>query len=255
MAKILFLTILSLCLLCFGCGEKYHNISVDIAEQDICMQKHFIRNNYFDGQILGVEDLQNEQSYHIGKQNLHNECLHDWGVVCGLWVMPSKEYDDRVIVTSGLALDQNGQDILLPKAISVPIGSHSRDIYITIVYKPIPTKYIPSLDKVTDTDSEKKQYSRIEESFDFKMLDNLPEGYMSTKDIIEKSRDKDILTAIFRNHLTCCSKSKDMPIVLAKVHGYSGKIKEKYIDNMSCRRLILNSSDMAILMSGKYHKE
>ena len=72
---------------------------------------------------------------------------------------------------------------------------------------------------------------------------------------VEKTRDKDILESIFRNHLTCCSKSKDMPIVLAKVHDDSGKIKEKDIDNISYRRLIPNSSDMAILMSSKYHKK
>ena len=253
MTKTLIFIILSL--LCFGCSEKYHNISINITEQDACMPKPFIRNNYFDGQVLGVDDFQNEQSYHIGKQNLHNECLHDWGVVCGLWVIPSKEYDDKVIVTSGLALDQNGQEILVPKAISVPIGSHSGDIYITIIYKPIPTEYVPVLGEPAYVDSESKQYSRTEESFDFKMLDKLPEGYISTKDIIEKSKDGDMLEAIFRNHLTCCSKNKDMPIVLAKVKADNGKIKENDVDNISYRRLVLNSSDMAILMSGKSLKK
>jgi hypothetical protein len=46
------------------------------------------RLNYFYGQMLGVADFQTEQNYFREKLKLHNRCLHGYGVVCGLKVVP-----------------------------------------------------------------------------------------------------------------------------------------------------------------------
>ena len=46
------------------------------------------RLNYFYGQMLGVPDFQTEQHYFREKLKLHNRCLHGYGVVCGLRVVP-----------------------------------------------------------------------------------------------------------------------------------------------------------------------
>jgi len=46
------------------------------------------RLNYFYGQMLGVADFQTEQHYFREKLKLHNRCLHGYGVVCGLKVVP-----------------------------------------------------------------------------------------------------------------------------------------------------------------------
>ncbi len=48
----------------------------------------FERLKYFYGQMLGVSDLQSEQDYFREKLKLHNRCLHGYGVVCGLRVVP-----------------------------------------------------------------------------------------------------------------------------------------------------------------------
>ncbi len=48
----------------------------------------FKRLNYFYGQMLGVADFQTEQNYFREKLKLHNRCLHGYGVICGLKVMP-----------------------------------------------------------------------------------------------------------------------------------------------------------------------
>lgn len=46
------------------------------------------RLNYFYGQLLGAEDFRAEQNYFREKLKLHNRCLHGYGVVCGLRVVP-----------------------------------------------------------------------------------------------------------------------------------------------------------------------
>ena len=46
------------------------------------------RLKYFYGQMLGVHDFQTEQSYFRDKLKLHNRCLHGYGTVCGLEVVP-----------------------------------------------------------------------------------------------------------------------------------------------------------------------
>jgi hypothetical protein len=50
----------------------------------------FKRLNYFYGQMLGVADFQTEQNYFREKLKLHNRCLHGYGVVCGLKVVPEE---------------------------------------------------------------------------------------------------------------------------------------------------------------------
>lgn len=42
------------------------------------------RVNYFEGQLLGLDDFRAEQRYHREKRKMHNRFLHGWGVVSGL---------------------------------------------------------------------------------------------------------------------------------------------------------------------------
>ncbi|HMF54726.1 MAG TPA: hypothetical protein VK619_00075 [Pyrinomonadaceae bacterium] len=48
----------------------------------------FTRLKYFYGQMLGAQDFQKEQDYFREKLKLHNRCLHGYGTVCGLMVVP-----------------------------------------------------------------------------------------------------------------------------------------------------------------------
>lgn len=54
------------------------------------------RLNYFYGQMLGVADFQTEQHYFREKLKLHNRCLHGYGVVCGLGVVP-EPYEESCV--------------------------------------------------------------------------------------------------------------------------------------------------------------
>ncbi len=76
------------------------------------------RNRYFTGKYMTARDFLGEQEYFLSRDRLHNRLLHGWGIVCGLDVRPHRDPDcaDRwVIVTSGIAIDCCGREIVLEK--------------------------------------------------------------------------------------------------------------------------------------------
>jgi hypothetical protein len=70
------------------------------------------RTRFFAGQLLTESDLNNEQSYWLAKNRLHNRYLHGWGVVCGLQIVCA-ECDGWVTVKTGYAIDPCGNDIIV----------------------------------------------------------------------------------------------------------------------------------------------
>jgi hypothetical protein len=64
-------------------GEHEHSTCAHVPE--------FKRLNYFYGQMLGAQDFQAEQHFFREKMKLHNRCLHGYGVVCGLRVIPDPQ--------------------------------------------------------------------------------------------------------------------------------------------------------------------
>ncbi len=73
----------------------------------------FERLRYFYGQVLGAADFRAEQDYFREKLKLHNRCLHGYGVVCGLEVVPKPPPDDCESETlkSWSDLDAKRQDL------------------------------------------------------------------------------------------------------------------------------------------------
>src|SRR5262245_1582740 len=69
--------------------KTYSNQHHSHAAQGACSPvPEFKRLKYFYGQMLGAYDFQVEQSYFRDKLMLHNRCLHGYGVICGLKVVP-----------------------------------------------------------------------------------------------------------------------------------------------------------------------
>jgi hypothetical protein len=72
------------------------------------------RLNYVLGQVLGVNDFQQEQTYFLHKSRLHNRSLHGYGTVWGLDVTIAGTGDNlEVQVASGLAIDTRGREMLV----------------------------------------------------------------------------------------------------------------------------------------------
>jgi hypothetical protein len=70
------------------------------------------RTRFFSGQLLTDADLNNEQSYLLAKNRLHNRYLHGYGVVCGLQVTCG-ECPGWVNISPGYAIDPCGNDIIV----------------------------------------------------------------------------------------------------------------------------------------------
>lgn len=75
--------------------------------------RSFSRPRYFYGQLLDVRHFESEQAYFKRKQWLHNRLIDGFGVVCGLDVQVGPD-DHSVVVMSGLALDRQGREIVVP---------------------------------------------------------------------------------------------------------------------------------------------
>ena len=99
-----------------------HTDKPGVCSCPTCQGLHtFVRPRFFAGQLLTETELSALTGYVVDKQKLHNRYLHGYGVVCGLQV----ECDGcglGVLVRPGYAIDPCGADIVLPEAISVPIG-------------------------------------------------------------------------------------------------------------------------------------
>ncbi|HSS19698.1 MAG TPA: hypothetical protein VLL54_06465 [Pyrinomonadaceae bacterium] len=74
------------------------------------------RPRFFDSKLLTVSDLELEQNYFREKHKLHNRSLHGFGVVSGLAVTAGS---GKVVVQPGLALDCEGNEILIESTQSV----------------------------------------------------------------------------------------------------------------------------------------
>lgn len=75
----------------------------------------FERNRYFYGKLLTVRDFEIEQRYNCSKRELLNRVIQGAGVVCGFAVSASD--DTTLMIESGLALDYQGREIVLPETI------------------------------------------------------------------------------------------------------------------------------------------
>jgi hypothetical protein len=91
------------------------------------------RLNYFTSQFLVQEDFQDEQAYHREMRHRHNRSLHTPGVVEGLTL--SKAGDRQIKVSAGMAIDRDGQEmILLKESGAIPLSGSNTDVFVTIQY-------------------------------------------------------------------------------------------------------------------------
>jgi hypothetical protein len=113
------------------------------------------RLNYFTSQFLVEDDFQDEQTYHREMRHRHNRSLHTPGVVEGLIV--SKVGDRQIKVSAGMAIDPEGQEmILLAESGAIALSGANTDVFVTIQYGE--TKEVPDT-----TSGLVNQFRRIQE--------------------------------------------------------------------------------------------
>lgn len=129
------------------------------------------RMNYFKGEFLNTEDFKDEQQYHIDMLRAHNKNLHAWGIAEGLDVA-YKIGENKVTIRSGMAIDAEGNQIILDKDREepVPANKSATELYLTIYYHDEPTdSRNDNPEKPENTRIEAKpkiKFYGIDESFD-----------------------------------------------------------------------------------------
>ncbi|GAA6184699.1 hypothetical protein [Aliiglaciecola sp. NS0011-25] len=148
------------------------------------------------GMLLGVDDFQTLDAYHRGKMWYHNAWLHGQGVVWGLDVsLPQADSEDseqtrflgEVKVTSGLAMDAAGRELLLEQAAClnlaawyqanqdevalqqvVTVDEESGDVifdaHVTLEFHGCLSRQVPALSESCDASSTSTAYSRVVET-------------------------------------------------------------------------------------------
>lgn len=114
------------------------------------------RPNYFSGRVLGAQDFQQEQQYHLDARRRHLLALHGSGVARGLDVAVSSG-GASVTVQPGLAIDASGREIVLDTpAVITPAEGVTSPAWLTLEYAERGIQMVPTADG-------EPQASRIQE--------------------------------------------------------------------------------------------
>lgn len=99
------------------------------------------RLKYTNGQRLDADDLRLEQEYHIRLRRQLNRALYGAGIAAGLEVEIKEDDAHRLVVRPGLALDDDGREIILtiPREVRVtgtpsPVEGEVRGNYLVAEY-------------------------------------------------------------------------------------------------------------------------
>jgi hypothetical protein len=180
-----------------GCGQTA------VSPCDVASTTALERTRFFAGQILGPDDLIQDQTYFREKHRRHNRMLHGWGVVCGACVRRGQT-NCEVIVEPGYILGPWGDEIVIDRDIVVdlcrqgageqlgccgesldPWCSDTRaecregTLYLAARYAECQARPVRSSRGGCGCgcDDDGCEYSRIRDSFAIKILRDLPSSY------------------------------------------------------------------------------
>jgi hypothetical protein len=115
-----------------GCGGNKAGGSSNCTCNDQtppCPNVGILRPNFFAGQLLTEDDLQQITTYQNAKRRLTNRYVFGTGVVCGLEVVASSDPKTPGVITvnPGYALDCCGNDIVLSCPYPIDVNTMIRD--------------------------------------------------------------------------------------------------------------------------------
>jgi hypothetical protein len=117
------------------------------------------RNRYFSGRLLSPEDFATDQDYFRERCRRLNRELHGAGIARGLEVSVEPDGSNKLTVQPGFALDCNGEEILVDKAVTVCLPDKSDALWAVLIHRERPTRPVPA------AEGEALQFTRIEEGF------------------------------------------------------------------------------------------
>ena len=145
------------------------------------------RVNYTFGLVLGVDEFLQEQVYLLEKDHSQYRLAHGYGTVCGLRVQVTTGVNLQVQVSSGVAINPQGQEIHVPKLMcaklndwltanktalqSVFVGPTPSVLSLCVVlcYRECPADMVPVPGEPCRTQQDTMAASHIAESFELKL--------------------------------------------------------------------------------------
>lgn len=125
------------------------------------------RVNPFEGLVIDTDIWRDAHEYHRDQQRLHLLAFHHVGIVGGLEVAASKPPDLSVMIQPGIAVDPEGNIIIVPKSQRYRIQTPEKGtVYLIIQFREVPSApYQPA---------ETGQPTRILEAYRIQEREKLP---------------------------------------------------------------------------------
>jgi hypothetical protein len=132
------------------------------------MKLQLKRVNAFQGLVIDVDTWQDAHEYHRNQHKIHLLAFHGTGIVQGLVVKANETPDLSIIIDAGLAIDSEGNTIIVSQPQHYKIQTRQKGIiYLIIQFREIPTEpYQPP---------EGGQATRILEAYRIQERDKLPD--------------------------------------------------------------------------------
>ncbi len=134
---------------------------------DAAMRFRLKRVNPFQGLVIDSDTWRDAHDYHRDQQRLHLLAFHGTGIIGGLQVKANEPADLSISIKPGLAVDPEGNIIIVPDAQHYKIQTREKGIiYLIIQFREVPGEpYQPS---------EGGQPTRILEAYRIQERDQLP---------------------------------------------------------------------------------
>jgi len=179
----------------------------DMSVQEcMCCGEPLERVRYFPRQLLTADDMRCEEEYFREKLRRHNRFLHGWGVVCGCTVEPVIEAKTPTVrVCPGYVVGPQGDEILIdccievdlktgPKAQpcavrwpcpptgDVPVAREGKaTVYVAVRYAECFSRPVRVHPAGCGCDETGCEYSRVRDSFEIKVLWQLPQSHLDAQ--------------------------------------------------------------------------
>ena len=150
------------------------------------------RVKYSLGLVLGVDEFDQEQTYLMARDHLHQRGLHGYGTVCGLQVSMEEGSPPEVLVSPGLAVNPKGQTIRVPLAQCAKLNDwlanhetavsdhlnedNTLSLTVVLCYRECETDLVPVPGGPCRLQDDSMAASRIADDFElsFRFADELP---------------------------------------------------------------------------------
>ena len=121
----------------------------------------FVRNRFFEGQILTAEDLRDEQEYYISKRRFFHRCMYGSKIICGLEVELIRH---QILIQKGLCLDCCGREICILTQDNILLPKKDGIYYLAVSYKEVGINPVPMPESLNPPQG--MEYRQIKETYE-----------------------------------------------------------------------------------------